>query len=92
MLLTGFPNQYLQKQLNDLCVATPPHKRYLMENFVNTHRVVCARVGVNLTPDTDKEKAFSYETSGTVLIVITFIKDRLVNIRYEYQKVSNPSR
>ena len=38
MLLTGIPNQWVQKQLDDLCVATPPHKRELMENFVRTNR------------------------------------------------------
>ena len=70
MLLTGIPNQYVQKQLDDLCVATPPHQRELMESFVNTHRAVCQRVGVKLAPETDKEKAFSCETKGTVLGVI----------------------
>ena len=70
MLLTGIPNQYVQKQLNDLCVATPPHQRKLMEDFVSTHRSVCHRVGVKLAPETDKEKAFSCETRGTVLGVI----------------------
>ena len=30
--------------------------------------------------------------NGMNLIVITFIKNRLFNIRYEYQKVSNPIR
>ena len=32
-----------------------------------THRSICARVGVRLAPETDKEKAFSCETAGTVL-------------------------
>ena len=70
MLLTGIPNQYVQKQLDDLCVATPPHQRDLMESFVNTHRALCQREGVKLAPETDKEKAFSCETRGTVLGVI----------------------
>ena len=39
----------------------------VMEDFVRTHRSTCARVGVRLAPETDKEKAFSCETSGTVL-------------------------
>ena len=34
-----------------------------------THRSICARVGVRLAPETDKEKAFSCETAGTVLEV-----------------------
>ena len=38
-----------------------------MENFVATHRSICARVGVQLAPETDKEKAFSCETAGTVM-------------------------
>ena len=67
MLRTGIPAQWVQKQLDDLCVATPPTKRDLMENFVTTHRATCARVGVKLAPETDKEKAFSSETSGTIL-------------------------
>ena len=37
---------------------------------MNTHRSVCQRVGVKLAPETDKEKAFSCETRGTVLGVI----------------------
>ena len=59
MLRTGIPAQWVQKQLDDLCVATPPTKRDLSENFVTTHRTTCARVGVKLAPETDKEKAFS---------------------------------
>ena len=38
MLLTGIPNQWVQKRLDDLCVATPPHKCDITENFVKTHR------------------------------------------------------
>ena len=38
-----------------------------MENSVTTHRTTGARVGVRLAPETDKDKAFSCETSGTVL-------------------------
>ena len=34
---------------------------------MRTHCSICARVGVRLAPETDKEKAFSCETSGTVL-------------------------
>ena len=49
------------------CVATPPTKRDVMEEFVMTHRSICARVGVRLAPETDKEKALSCETTGTVL-------------------------
>ena len=41
----------------------------LTENFVRTHCAVCDRVGVNLAPKTDKETAFSCETSGTVLVL-----------------------
>ena len=67
MLLTGIPVQFVQKQVEDLWVATPPNKRELMERFVDTHRAVCDRVGVKLAPKTDKEKAFSCETKGTVL-------------------------
>ena len=67
MLKTGIPAQWVQKQLDDLCIATPPKKRVVMEDFVRTHRSTCARVGVRLAPETDKEKAFSCETSGTVL-------------------------
>ena len=70
MLLTGIPNQCVQKQLDDLCVATPPHQHELMRTFVKTHRAICQRVGVKLAPETDKEKAFSCETRGTVLGVI----------------------
>ena len=70
MLLTGIPNQCVQKQLDDLCVATPPHQHELMKTFVKTHRAICQRVGVKLAPETDKEKAFSCETRGTVLGVI----------------------
>ena len=57
MLRTGIPAQWVQKQLDDLCVATPPTKRDLMENFVTTHRTTGARVGVRLAPETDKDKA-----------------------------------
>ena len=67
MLLTKLPTQWVQKQLDDLCVATPPSKRDVMENFVATHRSICARVGVRLAPETNKEKTFSCETAGTVL-------------------------
>ena len=67
MLRTGIPAQWVQKQLDDLCVVTPPSKRDLMEKFVTTHRATCARVGVKLAPETDKEKAFSSQTSGTIL-------------------------
>ena len=67
MLLTGYPNQCAQKQLDDLCVATPPISGKLMENFVSTHRSVSQRVGVKLVPETDKEKAFSCEARGTAL-------------------------
>ena len=56
MLRTGIPAQWVQKQLDDLCVVTPPSKRDLMEDFVTTHRATCARVGVKLAPETDKEK------------------------------------
>ena len=38
-----------------------------MENFVAAHQSICARVGVRLAPETDKENAFSCETAGTVL-------------------------
>ena len=38
-----------------------------MEDFIKTHRDTCARVGVRLAPETDKDKAFSCETSGTIL-------------------------
>ena len=48
-----------------------------MENFVRTHRAVCDRVGVKLAPETDKEKAFSCETSGAVL-----------GVKYDTQTVS----
>ena len=48
-----------------------------MEEFVKTHRAVCARVGVKLDPETDKKKAFSCETSGTVL-----------GVKYDTQKWS----
>ena len=57
MLLTGIPNQCVQKQLDDLCVATPPHQQELMKTFVKTHRAICQRVGVKLAPETDKDKA-----------------------------------
>ena len=48
------------------CVATSPHQREQVESFVNTHHSVCQRVGVKLVPETDKEKAFSCKTKGTV--------------------------
>ena len=67
MLKTGIPAQWVQKQLDDLCIATPPAKRDVMEDFIKTHRDTCARVGVRLAPETDKDKAFSCETSGTIL-------------------------
>ena len=70
MLLTGNPNQYVQKQLDDLGAATSPHQRELVESFVNTHHSFCQRVGVKLAPETDKENASSYETMRTVLCVI----------------------
>ena len=62
--------QFVQKQLNDLCLVTPPLKSDLMRWFVSTHRSVCDRVGVKLAPETDKEKAFSCETGGTLLGVV----------------------
>ena len=67
MLKTGIPAQWVQKQLDDLCIATPPAKRDVMEDFIKTHRDTCARVGVRLAPETDEDKAFSCETSGTIL-------------------------
>ena len=45
MRKTGIPAQWVQKQLDDLCIATPPTKRVVMEDFVKTHRSTCARVG-----------------------------------------------
>ena len=62
MLKTGIPAQWVQKQLDDLCIATPPAKRDVMEDFIKTHCDTCARVGVRLAPETDKDKAFSCET------------------------------
>ena len=38
-----------------------------MEDFIKTHRDTCARVGVRLAPEIDNDKAFSCETSGTIL-------------------------
>merc|ERR1712215_499851 len=67
MLLTQIPAQWVQKQLDDLCIATPPSKEDVMVKFVSTHRSICDRVGIRLAPETDKEKAFSCETAGTVL-------------------------
>ena len=67
MLKTGIPAQWVQKQLDDLCIATPPAKRDVMEDFIKTHRDTCARVGVRLAPEIDNDKAFSCETSGTIL-------------------------
>ena len=43
--------QWVQKQLDDLCIATPPAKRDVMEDFIKTHRDTCARVGVRLAPE-----------------------------------------
>ena len=59
MLMTKIPAQWVQKQLDDLCIATPPTKRDVMEEFVMTHHSICARVGERLASETDKEKAFS---------------------------------
>ena len=58
------------RQVGPKAVGRPPHRHYLMENFVRTHQAVCDMVGVKLAPETDKEKAFFCETSGTVLGVI----------------------
>ena len=41
-----------------------------MRRFVSTHRSVCDRIGVKLAPETDKEKAYSCETGGTLLGVV----------------------
>ena len=72
MQLKGFPGQYVQKQLDNLCLVTPSHKSGLIRSFVSTHRAVCDRIWVKMAPKTDKEKAFSCETVGTVLGVVYY--------------------
>ena len=68
-------------------MATPPHQHELMKTFVKTHRAICQRVGVKLVPETDKEKAFSCETKGTVLRVIYDSKSWSWNLDSEKVKI-----
>ena len=65
--LTGFPNAWVHRQLDDVPLAAPAAGN-MTENFVQKYAEVCRQVGVPLAANCpDREKAFAPGTDGIVL-------------------------
>ena len=66
LAISRFPRDMVCQYLDDVCAAAPAGSAAL-NNFRATYKEVAARVGVQLAPEDDPDKAFPPCTAGTVL-------------------------
>ena len=66
LAVAKFPRNMVCQYLDDVCAAAPAGAQSLAV-FRHTYREVAARVGVQLAPEDDPEKAFPPGTFGTIL-------------------------